>query len=68
MAKADEIYKNSVKIDNGDKAAVPIMDFHYLIRMTRALEQINEVQKRVYDGELDGFDFGEQVEEILERV
>lgn len=68
MRKANEIYMIAVKTENNEKAIIDITDFSYLVRMTNALEQINEVQQRVYDGEIDGFDFGEQVEEILQRT
>lgn len=67
MAKANEIYMNAELVEDKDKVVISRMDFNYLIRMATALEQINDVQQRVYDDEIDGLDFAEEVEEILER-
>lgn len=68
MTKANEIYMNAESIDGVDKVVISKMDFNYLVRMAKALEQINNVQQKVYAGEIDGFDFGEQVEDILQTV
>ena len=68
MATSNEIYRNADCIENKDKYIVSQMDFNYLIRMTSALEKINEVKKLWEDGEIDGWDFSEEVEEILNRV
>lgn len=68
MTLANKIY-NRAKLTN-DEVSVIVhqMDFIYLIRMTDALEQINEVHKQLEDGDVDGFDFGDQVYHILEEV
>lgn len=70
MATANEIkLKAAHTEEDGDKkVSIDSMDFSYLVRMAEALEQINAVQQRVYSGELDGFDFGEKVEDILRCV
>lgn len=67
MSKANEIYAKSIKSDS-KTIIINSMDFSYLVRMANALEKINEAQQKVYDGEYDGFDFGEKVEEILQSV
>jgi hypothetical protein len=68
MAKANEIYMSAELVEDKDKVVITRTDFNYLIRMTTALEQINEVQQRVYDDEIDGLDFAVKVEEILEKT
>ena len=68
MAKANEIYMTAVKLESGDKAVIDLMDFSYLVRMADALERINDIQQQMCDGELDGFHFGELVEDILQSV
>ncbi|MGG1664494.1 hypothetical protein [Brevibacillus sp. NRS-1366] len=68
MAKVNEIYMSAKLLDDKDNVVISRMDFSYLIRMATALEQINAVQQRVYNGEIDGLDFATEVEGILERT
>jgi hypothetical protein len=68
MAKANEIYMSAELVEDKDKVVITRMDFNYLIRMATALEQISEIQQRVYNDEIDGLDFAVKVEEILEKT
>lgn len=68
MSKANEIDMKAEVLEDVDKVVISKMDFSYLVRMTKALEEINHEQHLVYDGEIDGLDFAERVENILQRT
>ena len=67
MSRVNQILINILKCGD-DTYVVSDMDFKYLTRMAKSLENINEEYKRYDDGEYDCFDFGEKVIDILDRT
>lgn len=51
-----------------DTVAILNGDYLYLLRMAKALEDINEEQQKVNRGVSDGLDFAVAVEDILQKI
>lgn len=66
-SRATEIQSNYMKRGD-DTVAILSEDYAYLLRMTKAMEEVNAAQQKVYVGSYDRLDFTNKVEEIITRT